>query len=82
MLDYTTDVRETWEQLDFEVDRVIDAGGDAIVVFWREIGRASHGHLEVETETAVIFKVRNGRIAEARGYLDRDEALRAAGLAG
>lgn len=63
-------------------DRVIDAGGDAIVVFWREIGRASHGHLEVETETAVMFKVRNRRIAEARGYLDRDEALRAAGLAG
>jgi ketosteroid isomerase-like protein len=34
----------------------------------------------VQNDTAVIIKLRQQRIVEMTGYLDRDEALRAAGL--
>jgi ketosteroid isomerase-like protein len=50
-----------------------------VVAFLRESVR-SRGGLDLQKETAVIIKIREGRITEARGYLDRDEALKAAGL--
>ncbi len=80
VLDYLAEIQDLWERFDAEVERLIDAG-DSVVVFWRETGRARHGGLEVENETAAIFKVENGQIVEITGYLDRDEALRAARLA-
>ena len=70
---------EAWEQLVLETERYIDAG-DRVVVFWHEIARSRHSQQEMETTTAVIYTVRNGRIVEARGYMSRAEALEAAGL--
>jgi ketosteroid isomerase-like protein len=52
-----------------------------VVAFWRETGRSRHSDLEVESQTATVFRVRDGLIIEMTGYLDRDEALRAAGIA-
>ena len=72
-------LEESWERFDVETEQLIEAG-DAVVVFLHEAARARHGDLEVENETAAIFKVRQRKIVEARGYLDRDEALRAAGF--
>jgi ketosteroid isomerase-like protein len=46
----------------------------------RESARARQGDVDVHNETAMIFKVRGQKIIEATDYLDRDEALRAAGL--
>jgi ketosteroid isomerase-like protein len=46
----------------------------------RESAQARHGELEVQNDTAVIIKVRQQKIVEATGYLDRNEALRAARL--
>jgi len=43
-----------------------------------ERAQARHGGMELEDHTAMVFKVRNGKIVEMRGYLDRDEALMAA----
>ena len=79
VFDYLAEIQSLWEQFDAEVEQLIDTG-DSVVVFWRETARARHGGLEVESETAAIFKVENGQIVEIRGYLDRDEALRAARL--
>ena len=47
----------------------------------RETVQARHGGLEVQSDTAVIVKVRQQRTVEMTGYLDRDEVLRAAGRA-
>jgi ketosteroid isomerase-like protein len=79
VLAYIREVRETWERFDVEVEQVIEAG-DAIVVFMRETAQPRHGSLEVHSDTAVIIKVREQKIVEMTGYLDRDEALGAAGL--
>ena len=70
---------EAWEKLVLETERYIDAG-DSVVVFWHEVARSRHSEQEMETNTAVIYAVRDGRVVEARGYMDRAEALKAVGL--
>jgi ketosteroid isomerase-like protein len=79
LLDYWTEVGETWESFQIEVERVIE-GDDVAVAFWREIARSEHSDVEIETSTASVYRVRDGKIIEQRGYMDRDEALRDAGL--
>jgi ketosteroid isomerase-like protein len=79
VLDYMLEIQEPWEEFDVEIERIIEAG-DAVVVFLRETGRARHGP-EVQNDTAMILKMRHERVVEITGYLDRDEALRAAGPA-
>ena len=80
VLEYMVEIQEPWEEFDVEIERIIEAD-DGVVVFMRESGRARHGGPEVENYTAMIFKVRQGRVFEIAGYLDRDEALRVAGAA-
>jgi ketosteroid isomerase-like protein len=75
-LAYMDEIEDSWERFDIEVERMIEAG-DTVVAFLREKAHARHGGVELHSETAMVFKVRDGKIAEARGYLDRDEALRA-----
>jgi ketosteroid isomerase-like protein len=53
-----------------------------VVVLWHEIARSRHSEQEMETNTAVIYTVRDAKVVEARGYMDRAEALEAAGLEG
>jgi len=79
VLDYWNDVGDTWAAIRYQPERIIESG-DLIVVFWREKARSPRSEVEIETETAAILKIRNGKIVELRGYMDRAEALRAAGL--
>jgi len=79
VLEYWQEVAEAWESQSFELERLIEAG-DVVVAFWHETARGRQSDLEVETDTASILRLRDGKIVELRGYLDRDEALRAAGL--
>ena len=80
VLEYMIEIQEPWEVFGVEIERIIEAG-DGVVVFMRETGRARHGGPEVQNDTAMIFMVRRERVVEITGYLDRDEALRAAGAA-
>ena len=73
-LEYLAEITDTWERFDADAERLIETG-DAVVVFFHETGRARHADLEVQNDTAAVFKVRQGKIVEVRGYLDREEAL-------
>ena len=77
-LAYLQEVEDPWQRWDFETERLIVAG-DAVVVFLHETGQARHAELEVMSETAMVMKVAGGQVTEMRGYLDRQEALSAAG---
>jgi ketosteroid isomerase-like protein len=72
------EIEDLWRRWDIETERLIDLG-DTVVAFVREAAQARHADLEVQNETAMVFRVARQKIVEARGYLDRDEALRAAG---
>jgi ketosteroid isomerase-like protein len=78
VLRYLREVRELWERFEVEPERLIEAG-DTVVALLRETAHARRGGLEVHNDTAMIFKVRQQKIVELTGYLDRAEALRAVG---
>jgi len=68
-----------WERHSLEVDDYLDAG-DRVVVLWHEVGRGKASGVEVETRTAVVYTVRGEEVVEVQGYMDRQQALAAAGL--
>ncbi len=70
---------EAWEERRFEPENFIDAG-DRVVVLQREYRRGRGSGVELETETALVFEMRGGRVALIQGYMDRAEALEAVGL--
>jgi ketosteroid isomerase-like protein len=69
-----------WERHSLETERFIDAG-ESVVVFWHETGRGRTSGVGVETRTAVVYTVRDGKVVEVQGYMDRADALTAVGLA-
>src|SRR4051794_27465096 len=75
-------VGDVWDSYRSEPEEIFD--GDAVVVvFTRERGRAKGSGIEVDQHpTALLFRLRAGRVSEIRLYHDRERALRDAGLAG
>lgn len=76
-VEYMREIVDPWQRIEVEVERLIDVG-DAVVAFTREAAQARHADLEVRNETAIVFKVKERKIVEMRGYLKREEALREA----
>ena len=70
---------EIWDEHRFEPQEFIDAG-DQVVVFQREYQRGKSSGVELVVDTASILDLQGGRIVRMQGYMDRDAALRAAGL--
>jgi ketosteroid isomerase-like protein len=82
VLEYIRDeITDPWERYEVEAERLIEVG-DTVVVFLHETAQPRHGDVEMQSDTAMTLKVRQQKIVEATGYLDRDEALKAAGLTG
>jgi ketosteroid isomerase-like protein len=70
---------QEWDELVFEPSEFIDLG-DTVVVLQQERRRGRHSGVEVETDTASVIRLRNGRIWHVQGYMDQAEALEAVGL--
>jgi ketosteroid isomerase-like protein len=81
VLAYWDEIGEAWESQTFEPQDVLEGDG-VVVALWHETAQIRESDLEVESNTASLIKVRDGRVVEMRGYMDPDEALRAAGLKG
>jgi ketosteroid isomerase-like protein len=70
---------DPWESYRTEIEDVIDAGDD-VVVLVRDYGRRSGMTAEVEVVGASVWTLREGKITRAAFYPDRREALEAVGL--
>jgi ketosteroid isomerase-like protein len=70
---------EAWEERRLEAEEFIDAGDD-VVVLLHEYRRGRGSGVELETKTGVVVAVSEGRVVRIQGYMDRDAALKAAGL--
>ena len=70
---------EAWEERRLEAEEFIDAG-DCVVVLLHEFRRGKGSGVEMETDTAVVYEMRDGRVVRIQGYMDRADALEAAGL--
>ena len=72
---------EAWERQSLETTDYFDAG-DRVVVFFHEVAKGRESGAVVETDTGVIFTVKDGSVVRVDPYMDRDEALGAARLVG
>jgi ketosteroid isomerase-like protein len=73
------DYYDTWERLELRPEEIIDTG-DELIVFVHEVARGRKSGVVVETDTAAINTLEEGRVIQVRNYLDRTDALKAAGL--
>jgi ketosteroid isomerase-like protein len=70
-----------WDYYCATPEEIIDGPGDTVLVFSVESGRGKHSGLEVHSRRVIgMYEIRDGKIVRFKGYLDRAEALEAAGL--
>jgi ketosteroid isomerase-like protein len=72
-------ILESFEWAPIEVERV-DAGADKVLVHPRYEARGATSGAQVEHDYWCVATVRQGRIRRVQWFVDRDEALEAAGL--
>jgi ketosteroid isomerase-like protein len=77
---YWQDWIDTFDQFKVEPVEVIDAGPDQVVAVIRNSGRAKLSGVEADLTFAVVYTLRDGKVARGREYWTREEALEAAGL--
>jgi ketosteroid isomerase-like protein len=77
---YVEDWRETFDDFRTEPTELIDAGEDRAIAVVRISGRARLSGVEVDLTFAVVYTLRDGKVARGREYWTRDQALEAAGL--
>jgi len=70
---------DRWEDYSYEVERLIDAG-DQVVVLFRETGRGKESGVASEIVGATVWTVADGKVVHTKTYTDRREALEAVGL--
>ena len=77
---WRADVGDVWDSYRSEPEEFFD-GDEVVVVFTRERGRAKGSGIEVNQHpTALLCRLRSGRVSEIRLYHGRERALRDAGL--
>ena len=72
------DLLEAAEEFRVEPEEIIDAGNEVVLV-WRLTGRW-RGGVPLELLLCLVCAVRGGQIVRLRNFLDRAQALEAAGL--
>jgi len=70
---------EPWESYRVEIEELIDAGTD-VIVLTRDYGRRPGMTAEVSILAAAVWTMQEGKVARANFYPDRAAALEAAGL--
>ena len=74
-------VRETYEDFRVDVERILDAGGDDVVVLGRYSGSGSGSGVALAGEQGYVWTVRDGKAVRFCWFNSHREALEAAGLA-
>ena len=74
--EHVTRWADQWEEWTVEVERVVGAGGDRVIVFLRDRGRSASG-LDMDALHAEVYELRGGKIVRRRGFSDPSEALEA-----
>ncbi len=70
----------TFDNLRIEPVELIEAGEDKVIAVTRISGRAKLSGVETDLTYAVLYTIRDGKVARGREYWTKDQALEAAGL--
>jgi ketosteroid isomerase-like protein len=79
IMEHLTRWAAQWDEWTVEVERIVGADSDRVVVFLRERGRSASG-LNMDEVHAEVYDLRGGKIVRRRGFSDPSEALEVAGL--
>jgi ketosteroid isomerase-like protein len=71
---WRAEVGEVWESYVSDPEEFIDCG-ESVVVFTRERGRGRGSGVELDRSTALLCRLRAGRVSEIRLYHERERAL-------
>jgi ketosteroid isomerase-like protein len=71
---------EAWGEFAPQIEESIECGHDRLVTANRIRARGKASGVEVNSRRAVLWTFRDGKVAGARLYQSREEALEAVGL--
>jgi ketosteroid isomerase-like protein len=71
---------ESFDDYRFEVQRIVDCGGDHVLVVGLEVARGAMSGAEVRSVNHELLTIRDGQIARFREFYDEGDALEAAAL--
>jgi ketosteroid isomerase-like protein len=74
------DYEATWEDREIELEDVRELDGERVLVLFTERARGRASGVETQASPGAIWTLRDGKIAGFRAWIDRADALRAAGL--
>jgi ketosteroid isomerase-like protein len=78
--EYFADMRDTWSEFHRDIEELIDAGEEKVVVLFRLRGTARVSGVSLEERVGTLFQLPQGRLYRMVVFRDQDEALRAAGI--
>jgi ketosteroid isomerase-like protein len=78
--EFWTDWLEPWESLRIETEEFLDAG-DRVVQLVRQSGRTRTGSIPIEGRGAAVMTFCSGKATRIEFHLDRERAMKSAGLA-
>jgi ketosteroid isomerase-like protein len=64
----------------YEVNRIVDCGGDEVLVEATEVARGARSGADVRSTNYELLTIQNGLIVRIREFYDERSALEAAGL--
>jgi len=73
-------VRDTYTEFQLEIDRIIDAGDEDVVVLARYTGVGRTSGVQVTGEQGYVWTIRDGVAVRFRWFQSHGEALEAAGV--
>jgi ketosteroid isomerase-like protein len=73
-------IRSSYEDFKLQIEQLIDAGGDDVVVLAHYTGTGSSSGVRVAGEHGYVWTVREGLAVRFRWFQSHAEALEAAGL--
>ena len=70
-----------WSDLHFEIQDVVDAGDEVVLLIRDQRHWGRHSGIETEIPPyAMVFTMDGGKVVRVRAYPDQESALKAAGL--
>jgi uncharacterized protein len=77
---YVQDWLDMFDDAKVEPVELIDAGEDQVIAVVRGSGRAKLSGVETDMTYAVVYTIRDGKVARGREYWTKEQAVEAAGL--
>jgi ketosteroid isomerase-like protein len=78
--DWENMMSSAFDTVKFEIDEVLDVGGEQVVVVQRLSGRGRVSGMDVEMLAANVWTFRDDRVARIDSFADRASAVEAVGL--